>query len=46
MEQKEGQFDWRVENKEENYMSFKMETLEQKIQGKTFIFNIIYLYFG
>ena len=31
MEQKEGQFDWRVENKEENYMSFKTETLEPKI---------------
>lgn len=46
MEQKEGQFDWRVENKEENYMSFKTETLEPKIQGKTFIFNIKYLHFG
>ena len=46
MEQKEGWFDWRVENKEENYMSVKTEILEQKIQGKTFIFNIMYLYFG
>lgn len=42
MEQKEGQFDWRVENKEENHMSFKTETLEPKIQGKTFTFNIKY----
>ena len=43
MEHKEGQFDWRVENKEENYMSFKTETLEPKIHGKTFTL-ILYIY--
>lgn len=43
MEQKEGQFDWRVENKGENYMSFKTETLEPKIHGETFTL-ILYIY--
>lgn len=43
MEHKKGQFDWRVENKEENYVSFKTETLEPKIHGETFTL-ILYIY--
>ena len=43
MKHKKGQFDWRVENKEENYVSFKTETLEPKIHGETFTL-ILYIY--
>ena len=43
MEQKEGQFDWRVENKEENYMSFKTEMYIFFASFHFVIFYISYL---